>query len=493
MTNIDWESLRDTTTIPWAQFTTEDFVQFYWRVATPILEEEGHDPESPPSAETMREYGFGRYIQAIRRHYDYTFKQFLAEEVGVVEEECPHEYNWPIDDAETKEWLDKFVRDLRDRDSTKQKESTITRIASNIYVFLHEWQAVHGSTEIIRTLKTADEDEMYSLVLAVYDRLNKRDISVNTKTRYVTDHDFWFEFLTHPKHPLDYNPISGVEKRFQWTRSEVEVLERSALSPAQVKTLWKHANTLEERMILIAACAWGLRAGEIAALHIDQLILNPEPEHDFDHPVINFDRRKQGPSSVNIVFGRNIVEERIEQLEEEFENEWNGYLFPSADHRTEHLQSSTMLKDRFQPIAERADVTVDGEKPFLKQARRFWYQRYWTGQQRYHELVSLAAEEQGSTDTEVVKTNYLGDLSRLEFSRLWVRQELEDAFEDEDITKEPIYVDDSLVTIREAMSDILTLVTNGIEQAKSTGETVLEDENGAHRMRGPIAVLRSHW
>jgi hypothetical protein len=180
-------------------------------------------------------------------------------------------------------------------------------------------------------------------------------------------------------------------------------------------------------------------------------------------------------------------------LEEEFGDEWNGYLFPSTDHRTEHLVGDTILKDRFQPLAERADVSVDGEKPYLKQARRFWYQRYWTSQQRYHELVSLAAEEQGSTDTEVVKTNYLGDLSRLELFRLWVRQELEDAFEDQDISKEPLYVDDSLETIRDAMSDILMLVTNAIEQAKSTGETVLEDENGAHRMRGPIAVLRSHW
>lgn len=492
MANKDWESLRETTTIPWAQFTTDDFVQFYWRVVIPVLEEEGHDSESLPSATVMREYGFGRYIEAIRRHYDYTFKEFLIEEVGL-NDECLYEYNWPIDDAETKEWLDKFVQDLRNRDSTKQKESTIGRIASNIYVFLHEWKAAHGSTDIIRTLETADEDEMYSLVLAVYDRLNEREITVNTKTRYVTDHSFLFEYLTHPTNPLDYNPIPDVEKRFHWSRTEVDVLERSALSPAQVKRLWNHTETLEERMLLIAACAWGLRAGEICALHVDQLVLDPNSDDEFDHPVINFGKRKQGPSTVNIVYGRNIVEERIDQLKKEFGDEWNGYLFPSSDPRTEHLQSNAILRDRFQPLAERADVTVDGEKPYLKQARRFWYQRYWTGQQRYHELVSLAAEEQGSTDTEVVKTNYLGDLSRLDFSRLWVRRELEEAFEDQNISKEPLYVDDSLVTIRDAMSDILTLVTNAAEQAKSTGETVLEDENGAHRMRGPIAVLRSHW
>lgn len=37
------------------------------------------------------------------------------------------------------------------------------------------------------------------------------------------------------------------------------------------------------------------------------------------------------------------------------------------------------------------------------------------------------------------------------------------------------------------------LVTNSIEQAKSTGETVLEDEKGGYRMRGPIAAFRSYW
>jgi len=490
MSDRDWSTIQNKRTIPWGSFSNEEFIQFYRRVTAPVLEEEGYDPDRPQPADVYRRFGFARYMQAVRRHYDYTFREFLIEEVGIVEEENPHEYNWPIDDEETKEWLDKFVQDLRKRDSTKQKESTVRRIAHNTYVFLKEWEAAHGSTDIIQTLKDADEDESYVLVLEVYDRLNARDITVNTKVRYVTDHSFWFEFLTHPTNPLEYNPIPDVQARFNWTRKEIEVLERSALSPSHVKQLWKHTETLEEKMLLIAACAWGLRSGEIASLHIDQLILDPEPDDDFTGPVVDFGDRKEGPSTVNIVYGRNVVEKRIQQLKEEFGDEWTGYLFPSTDHRTEHLRGKTILDGRFQPLAQRANVTVDGDEPNLKQARRYWYQRYWTGQQRYHELVTLAAEEQGSVDPVVVETNYLGDLSRLEFSRLWVRRELAEAFEEQDIEKEPIYIDDSVLqSIRDALSDILTFVDRAMKQRGPSENAGLGDEKGIYSVRGTTTTV----
>jgi integrase len=464
MTERDWQSLSNKTTTPWSTFSDEEFIQYYWKVVAPILEDEGHDPEQPPSAELMRKHAFGKYIQAIRRHYDYSFREFLTEEVGLTEKQCAHEYNWPIDDEVTKEWLDEFVRDLRHRDSTKEKESTIRRVAMNTYVFLEEWQNVHETENLIETLEQADENEAYELVLEVYDQLNNRDITENTKHRYVTDHDFVFSFLTLPNNPLEYNPIPDVAERFRWKRTETDVLERSALSPTQVKQLWQHTSSIEEKMILVAACAWGLRAGEIASLHIDQLILDPGDSDTFDGPTIQFKERKQGPSTVNIVYGLNTAEARIEQLQDEYGESWNGYLFPSADRRSQHLRGNTILTHRFQPLAERAGVTVQGDTPYLKQARRYWYQTYWQGQQRYHELVSITAEEQGSSDSEVLKANYLGDISRLEFARLWMRRNLQEAFTDTTVSREPAYVDDSsLDSMREAILDILDFLDETIE------------------------------
>lgn len=459
MTDRKWKSLVQVQTVPWSSFNREEFVQFYWRVVAPVLDEEGHDPDEPVSAATYRELGFGHYIQAVRRHFDYSFKEFLAEEAGVIEPECPHEYNWPIEDTETKEWLDAFVLDLRKRDSTKQKESTIRRIAMNLYSFLQEWEAAHGSTAIIQILEDADNKEAYQLVLEVYDRLDDRVDSENTKCRYLKDHEYWFEFLTHPNNPLYYNPIPDVAERFRWSREKVDPMEREALSAEQVKRLWKHTESLEERMIIIAACAWGLRTGEIASLHVSELLLAPDDQSPYEGPVISFEERKMGPSAVNIIFGREVVESRITQLKNEYGDEWNGYLFPSNDRRSEHFSNKAIRKDRFQPLADRAGVTVDDQTPVLKHARRYWYQEYHAGITRYLQLVTALAEEQGSKDPEVVKRNYLGEIDQITFARYWMRGQLGKAFGGTELNKEPLTMDGSIIEVaRDLVFDTTTPV-----------------------------------
>lgn len=457
MTSRDWESLQNATTVPWASFSHEEFIDFYWRVVAPILEEEGHDPETVTSAEVLREFGFGKYIQAIRRHYDYSYKEFLLEEAGVTEEASPHEFNWPSDDARTKEKLDEFVRDLRLRDSTKQAESTIQRVAMNNYSFLHEWRAAHGSDDIIDTLENADEDEAYSLVLAVYDRLHERVPSENTKSRYQKDQSMWFEFLCHPDQPLDYNPIPDVAKRFRWKRTHTDALDRPALSSEQVRKLWRNTETLEEKMIVIAACAWGLRSGEISSLHISQIIVKTDAEDDFPGPVVNFETRKAGPSAVNVIYGMDILQERVAELQEEYGDDWNGYLFPSDDRRAEHLGSKAILKDRFQPLCRRAGIVIEGDVPNLKHARRYWYQEYVGGINHYQELLTAVADQQGSKDPVVVLRNYIGKLGLLQFSRTWMQIQLDSAFADTELSKEALNVDKTFLrTLMDLIEDYLT-------------------------------------
>lgn len=445
MTERDWATLREKTTIPWETFTRDEFVEFYWQVVAPILEEEGEDSETLPSAKIINECGFARYREAIRRHSDHSLNEFLIEEAGVTKEASPHEFNWPIDDPETKAKLDEFIQDIRKRDSTKQKESTIRRIAMNIYSFLQEWKAAHDNSEIIDTLKHADDDEAYSLVLAVYDRLNERVSSENTKCRYEKDHEMWFEFLTNPEQPLDYNPIPDVAKRFRWSRTYTDAKDRPALNGDQVRKLWRATETLEEKMIVIAACAWGLRTGEIASLHVSQLVLDPDSDDDYPSPVVEFGIRKNGPSNVNIIYGKEIAKKRIKQLQEEYGEDWNGYLFPSSDRRTDHLLGSAILLHRFQPVCRRAGLTIEGSVPHLKHARRFWYQKYVDGINQFHELVTVAADDQGSKDPEVVIRDYVGELDRVRFARNWMQMQLDEAFADTSLTKERMAIDKSVL------------------------------------------------
>lgn len=480
----DWDELQDRTTIPWEEFTKEDFINFYWETIAPVLEREGYEVDKPQPAHAYRSLGMGRYIAAIRRHFDCTFKEFLQNEIGLETGGDEHEINWATDDDRTQDLLDDFIDDLRRRNSNIESENTLQRIAYNQNSFLEEFETAHGTSKLVPTLEELDEDEIYDYVLDVYDLLNERVNSVNTKTRYIEDHGKFFSYLSRPGGPLTSNPIPDIAKRFNWTRKEVDALERPALDWEQVQDLWYATETLEEKVLVIAACAWGLRTNEIASLHINNLHFDPGPGAPFNGPVVTFEQRKNQPNPVNVIFGRTVVNERIDQLRNQYGDEWNGYLFPSRDRRSEHLESKSILIRRFKPLANRAGVTVNGKSPNLKMARRFWYHNYWEGQQRLFELVTYAAEEQGSTDPEVVVENYLGDLSRLEFMRLWMRSGLGEAFDNLDLQKEPIFQDKTnLQKVKERLRDMIELVEGVIPSVSEM------DEDGRRPLRGYLLAV----
>lgn len=474
-----WDELQEQTTIPWEDFSTEEFISFYWDVIAPVLEQEGYEVDKPQSTRVYRSFGMGRYIQAIRRHFDCTFKEFLVNEVGLEVQNSPHEINWATDDELTKETLDEFIQDLRTRNSNIESENTLMRIAYNQNPLIEEFEAAHGTSKLIPTLENLDEDRLYEYLLDVYDGLNDRVDSENTKMRYIADHGKFFSYLARPGGPLSYNPIPEVAERFNWTRKDPDALERPALSWKQVQDLWEATENLEEKVIVIAACAWGLRTGEIASLHIDNLEFNPGPEAVFNGPVVTFEQRKNQPSPVNVIFGRKVVEKWIGELQENHGDDWNGYLFPSSEKTSEHLEGSAILNHRFKPLAQRAGVTVDGDLPNLKMSRRFWFHNYWHGQQRLLELVTFAAEEQGSKDPEVVVENYLGDITRLEFMRLWMRSRLGQAFDDLDIDKESIFRDETrLQKVKRQLQNLVELVDEAMD---TVGEM---DDDGRRRVEG---------
>ncbi|RLM52914.1 site-specific integrase, partial [Halorubrum sp. Atlit-26R] len=143
---------------------------------------------------------------------------------------------------------------------------------------------------------------------------------------------------------------------------------------------------IEEPLIVLGLCAWGLRRSELATLHVENVELQAESLY------LSFNTRKNGPGTVALIYGEDVLEDRLARLSNQ--QGWEGYLFPSPDARRDHLTGET-LNRRFKSIATRADVRVRGELPTSKMGRRFWYSAYADAVEVVIERLQSVAHEQG--------------------------------------------------------------------------------------------------
>ena len=148
---------------------------------------------------------------------------------------------------------------------------------------------------------------------------------------------------------------------------------------------------------------------------------------DGDAPRIEFESRKNGPGSVALIYGRDVVETRITQLTDD---DWSGYLFPSPRSASGHRTGGT-IRNWFDELATRAAIPDDigGRKPVPQMARRFWYDRYSsTVEELVEHQIQEVAQEQGSASARVVWDDYLSEDRRRELRREFMREKLASAF-----------------------------------------------------------------
>jgi integrase len=220
------------------------------------------------------------------------------------------------------------------------------------------------------------------------------------------------------------NPTTGLAAEYRWTDAHDTAAPPThpTLDASHVRALVNAAETPTEQLLLVALCAWGLRRSEVAALHCDQLVLNTARSH------IRFETRKNGPGTVNIVYGQATVEQRLETLSEQ--PDWNGYLFPSQRSATGHITGQT-IRNWFGELAARAALpaAIDGRPPTPQMARRFWYDAYTATLDAVLAEVDEIAADQGSASPEVILQNYLSDERKRSLRRLFMHDRLAKAFD----------------------------------------------------------------
>ncbi|WP_276302660.1 tyrosine-type recombinase/integrase [Halorussus lipolyticus] len=238
-----------------------------------------------------------------------------------------------------------------------------------------------------------------------------------SKMEYTTTVTNWYDRLVRHGRGK-FNPLEHAMTEFGWEREDPD---NRPLEATDVRALYDAAESLENRLLVVALAGWGLRSGEAARLHQRQLV-----GLDSDDPRLDFQERKNGPSSVSLLYGLSVLKDRRNALAED--ETWNGYLFPSSQSSAGHIASNT-VRNRFRSLASDAGVQVRGHRPKPHMARRFWYTAYQQATANLLDRLEGIAADQGSASAEVVAQSYLSNEELRTARRDAMREKLAEALE----------------------------------------------------------------
>ncbi|WP_049894572.1 tyrosine-type recombinase/integrase, partial [Halogranum rubrum] len=389
--------------IRWTTCSLEDFTKLYWDEIAPCLEAAGIDSTSErPTHQWFRDHDARAYLAALRRQHDRSFGEFWTEDLGLGDDEG---YTWATTDEQTIDALERFLDRRQSRYSLATSSVETLRTRLNLYV--RAYREANGTDDLLTPIQRDGDAPAYEAVDACYaafDWLNEdadRAYSSQTLQRVRRIVDAWYQHLVG-RRVAAMNPASGLYNEFKW---ELEESSTPALSADHIRKLMQVTTTPREQLLVVALAGWGLRASEVAALHVSQF--NRDVADD-DVPYIAFENRKNGPGEVSVLFGLDVLDARIDELAGD--ETWTGYVFPSPQGGTPHVTRDT-IRNWFQTLAAEAGLPehIDGERPSPQLCRRFWYDTYTAVLEGVLEGVEEIAAEQGSSDPQVVMQNYLSD------------------------------------------------------------------------------------
>lgn len=408
--------------VRWTACSLGDFADLYWKEIAPCLEAAGLDPRSDrPTHQWFRDHGARAFLAALRRHHGRSFGEFWNEDLDLGDAEG---YAWATTDEGTIDALERFLERRESRYGLASSSVATLRTRLNLYV--RAYREANGTDDLLTPVRRDRERPAYEAVDACYvafDWLNEggeREYSAHTLQRVRRVVDAWYQHLVG-RRIASVNPASGLYDEFKW---EVEDSPTPALTADHVQQLMQAAETTRERLLVVALAGWGLRASEVAALHVSQFHRDVSGD---DVPFVAFDDRKNGPGEVSLLFGLEVLDARIDELAAD--DAWTGYVFPSSLGETPHVTRDT-VRNWFQKLAQAADLPdrIRGERPSPQLCRRFWYDTYTAVLEGVLDGVDEIAAEQGSSDPRVVMQNYLSDSRSRNLRREFMRTQLTAAF-----------------------------------------------------------------
>jgi len=404
----------------WSRKSLEELVEFYYSEIRPVMREAEYDPDhGRPSYEWLADHGFSGLSYTLQQHHDLTVKEFFVEEVGLGDDTSGDAtgedgYEWGIRSDETIEAIQTYLSTQRDRGELAA--STVTSRRSRLSEYARIYEQLHGAVSLTRHLDDIEERPAENdRCMGVFDVLRDRLSTDQSRLKYLGDVQQFYDYQVRFQ-GAKYNPLDGANDQFRW---EIDNPDNKTVDAEGMRAIYEAAESIENQLLVLALGAWGLRPNEVASLSIDQFELGD----DQDNRIV-FEQRKNGPGEVAVLFGVDILKQRIVDLDG---SRWEGYLFPSRRSSSGHITPQTVT-NRFKRLAGDAGVTVEGELPTAKMGRRFWYTTYNEAVKQMMAGLEGIAADQGSSSTEIVSQNYLSEAEKRRYRRESMREELSDVF-----------------------------------------------------------------
>jgi len=404
----------------WSRKSLEELVEFYYSEIRPTMREAEYNPDhGRPSYEWLADHGFSGLSYTLQQHHDLTVKEFFVEEVGLGDDTSGDAtgedgYEWGIRSDETIEAIQTYLSTQRDRGELAA--STVTSRRSRLSEYARIYEQLHGAVSLTRHLDDIEERPAENdRCMGVFDVLRDRLSTDQSRLKYLGDVQQFYDYQVRFQ-GAKYNPLDGANDQFRW---EIDNPDNKTVDAEGMRAIYEAAESIENQLLVLALGAWGLRPNEVASLSIDQFELGD----DQDNRIV-FEQRKNGPGEVAVLFGVDILKQRIVDLDG---SRWEGYLFPSRRSSSGHITPQTVT-NRFKRLAGDAGVTVEGELPTAKMGRRFWYTTYNEAVKQMMAGLEGIAADQGSSSTEIVSQNYLSEAEKRRYRRESMREELSDVF-----------------------------------------------------------------
>lgn len=332
------------------------------------------------------------------------------------------EYEWYIDDVATIERANAYLNDrVECRDWSPSTKRTHRAQINHVF---RRFSKEYGDDRLIAIANEPElKTEVYDSFKEAVKNLRQDLASDDSAHHYVRAVHRFFEWLERSNR-IAYDPMEDIEVDFRWDWHS----ESTQLKADQVRQLWIDAGTIEERMLVIGYCIWGVRTKELPEVHIDQINLDKEvPTIEFEEP-----ERKNGQGQVSLIFGldtlSNLLDDRASQPD------WDGYLFPS-DKDDRSVLSPSQMRQRFKELCSKAGVKVDGDLATPKHGRSFYYNILTQTETDLLKTAEKIAEEQGATDAEAVRDFYLTSEKRRRYRHVFFRQRIRRILPDDAHTK----------------------------------------------------------
>jgi len=419
-------SPEESESVSWTRLSLEELTDAYWAIIAPQLEADGLDPETDkPTHQWLRDNDFRSLLYTLREHHDRTFAQFWSEDLAL--DATEDEYEWATDHDRTIEAIESFLSSRRERKGLA--ESSIETLQYRLNRYVRAYRNANQNADLLTPVARESDAPAYEAVdecWAAFDRLHDTLDGGQTKRRIHLAVSNWYDHLVRRKW-ASVNPADGLDDEFDWSGSSADGEEGDTpcLSSGHVHDLYRATSDQEERLLVLALCAWGLRPNEVASLHSTQFVLDPT---DGETPYIQFDERKNGPGEVSILYGREEISEFLATNNRS--SKQSGFLFPSSHSSRDHISRWTVW-NRFGELVDRAGLPneIDGVSPAPKMGRRFWYDVYSSSLDVILNSLDEIAADQGSSSPEVVLQNYLSESRARQLRREYMREQLSAAFD----------------------------------------------------------------